>query len=161
MSKIKRTCKHCSKEFETEEKYTKRGHGKYCSLSCAGKDRPPKKPNVSCAYCDKKFYKSKSKINQSKSGLFFCCREHKDLAQRIGGIKEIQPDHYGTSGGRNGYRKLAFKYYPHKCNRCGYDKFSQALQVHHIDEDRNNNELSNLEILCPTCHWEIHLGLVD
>ena len=33
-----------------------------------------------CAYCGKLFYKSKSKISQSKSGLLFCCREHKDLA---------------------------------------------------------------------------------
>jgi 5-methylcytosine-specific restriction endonuclease McrA len=28
--------------------------------------------------------------------------------------------------------------------------------VHHIDRNRNNNDPSNLEILCPTCHEEEH-----
>jgi hypothetical protein len=31
------------------------------------------------------------------------------------------------------------------------------LDKHLIDEDHNNNELSNLCILCPTCHRKITL----
>lgn len=30
------------------------------------------------------------------------------------------------------------------------------LEVHHKDCDRNNNCISNLEILCPTCHVAEH-----
>ena len=30
--------------------------------------------------------------------------------------------------------------------------------VHHIDENREHNELNNLTILCPTCHRKITLG---
>ena len=70
------------------------------------------------------------------------------------------PSHYGTASGKYGYRKLALRELPNKCNRCGYNKFIQALVVHHLDHDRNNNELKNLEVLCPTCHWEHHLGLI-
>ncbi len=42
------------------------------------------------------------------------------------------------------------------CQKCGYAK-DKILQVHHIDENRNNNDLDNLQLLCPNCHFEHHL----
>ncbi len=42
------------------------------------------------------------------------------------------------------------------CERCSYSKF-EILQVHHKNKDRTNNELSNLELICPNCHYEEHL----
>lgn len=158
----------CNKQFQASLTEVKRGNGKFCSKECSLKNTinkakaratNQKLPNVICAYCDIPFYKRQSALKNSKSGLYFCCREHKDLSQRIGGIPEIQPPHYGTSGVNgasvNTYRALAFKSFPHKCLLCGYDKFPQILEVHHKDRDRTNNELSNLELLCPTCH-EVH-----
>lgn len=41
------------------------------------------------------------------------------------------------------------------CERCGYSKY-EILQVHHKDRDRNNNDLENLELICPNCHFEEH-----
>ncbi len=35
------------------------------------------------------------------------------------------------------------------CNRCGTQ---EKLCVHHLDEDRTNNELDNLETVCRRCH---------
>lgn len=52
--------------------------------------------------------------------------------------------------GRN-YREKAFNSYEHKCNRCDYDNVL-ALEVHHKDKNRSNNDISNLEILCANCH---------
>lgn len=153
-----RDCETCGKEFFAEKRYIKRGHAKFCSLKCSSsRSRQPKKSNVTCAFCNKDFYLRPSKVSLSKSGLHFCSRKHKDAAQRIGGIEAIQPNHYGK--GINNYRKRALAHYPNQCNRCGYDKFIQALVIHHIDHDRENNDISNLEVLCPTCHWEHHLGL--
>ncbi len=44
----------------------------------------------------------------------------------------------------------------YKCNTCGCDGNWQngkiSLQIHHIDGDNKNNELSNLIYLCPNCH---------
>ena len=34
-----------------------------------------------------------------------------------------------------------------------------VLEVHHIDENRNNNDISNLVILCPICHKYLTLHL--
>ena len=41
------------------------------------------------------------------------------------------------------------------CERCGYNKH-EILQVHHNDKDRSNNDLDNLELICPNCHYEEH-----
>ena len=41
------------------------------------------------------------------------------------------------------------------CERCSYNKF-EILQVHHKNRDRNNNDLKNLELVCPNCHFEEH-----
>ncbi|MCC6934479.1 MAG: HNH endonuclease [Candidatus Yanofskybacteria bacterium] len=41
------------------------------------------------------------------------------------------------------------------CERCGYDK-PEILQVHHKDRDRSNNDLANLALICPNCHYEEH-----
>ena len=51
------------------------------------------------------------------------------------------------------YSKGAFKHYGRKCNRCPR---KTLLLVHHIDENRNNNNLDNLEVLCKRCHQEHH-----
>ena len=41
------------------------------------------------------------------------------------------------------------------CKDCGCTKFSY-LEVHHKDENRNNNVLENLEIYCHSCHLALH-----
>lgn len=155
MKLINKKCLTCDTDFEARLSEHNRGGGNYCSLSCSSKKIRNKEPNVTCSYCLDKFYKSKSKINKSKSGLVFCCREHKDLAQKLNsGITGLQPSHYGT--GITNYRKIAFENKELKCNRCGYDKHQVVLHVHHIDRDRTNSHLDNLEILCPTCHEVDH-----
>lgn len=41
------------------------------------------------------------------------------------------------------------------CELCGDN---EPLNVHHIDEDRNNNKLDNLLVLCKSCHSKQHRG---
>ena len=53
--------------------------------------------------------------------------------------------------GLSGCVREAFKHYPQKCNRCGYNN-RQALLVHHKDRNRKNNRIENLEIICRNCH---------
>ena len=43
----------------------------------------------------------------------------------------------------------------HVCERCGYTQY-EILQVHHKDRNRENNELLNLELICPNCHASEH-----
>ena len=42
-----------------------------------------------------------------------------------------------------------------KCEKCGSTIWNEKpipLQLHHIDGDRTNNMLENLQVLCPNCH---------
>jgi len=43
-----------------------------------------------------------------------------------------------------------------KINACWHCGETDKLVVHHIDGDRNNNELGNLIPLCKSCHTKIH-----
>lgn len=152
---ISRQCDYCQVEYQAEARYLNRGQGRFCSRSCSSRAQTRVRPNTAtCAYCGITFNKPKSSIASSKSGLVFCSRKHKDLAQRIGGLKEIQPSHYG--GSKSDYREVAFDSYPAECCRCGYSNHPEILEVNHKDCDRKNNSADNLEILCPNCHAEFH-----
>jgi len=146
---IKVKCSNCNKSFLKALRFIKPGVKNYCSPKCASAGLR-KRITLKCAICDKLFERVLSKIKNSKSGLYFCSRTCKDKAQRINGYKEIQPFHYGKSI-RN-YRSIAFSKYDMKCEICGYNTRPEILEVHHIDRNRKNNELSNLIILCPNCH---------
>lgn len=160
---------HCeihNYDFETKYENVSRDNRKHhvCPI-CQQEDRDLKNSDkwteVICAYCNQKFKKRISKLEDSKSGLYFCCREHKDLAQRIDSgqdFNDMRPDHYGSIVSGSSYRKIAFRNYPHKCAICGWNEDEDILQVHHIDENRSNAKLENLIILCPTCHQKLTIG---
>lgn len=159
MKTIEKKCTQCDRSISVRLVDHNRGHGKFCSRECSrrsqlGQIRKLSEPNCSCASCGKAFYRTLSKKRNSKSGLQFCDRHCKEQAQKLGGLRSIQPPHYGS--GAVDYRKLAFDAYPHQCSRCGYSKCLTALEVHHKDRDRSNNALANLEILCRNCHCEVH-----
>ena len=162
MKTISQICKECKEIFQAQSREVNRGNAKYCSKKCSKigvskthleRNAKINIPNVECSYCHVMFYKNNSKKKTSKSNLHFCCREHKDLAQSY--IKEIQPHHYGT--GVTKYRDKAFKNLPNYCAICGYAN-KYALEVHHIDRNRTNNDISNLLILCANCHTLEHKG---
>jgi hypothetical protein len=44
--------------------------------------------------------------------------------------------------------------HPPICERCG--ESSQGLHVHHKDQNHDNNEETNLELLCASCHSKHH-----
>lgn len=48
------------------------------------------------------------------------------------------------------------------CQRCGEQRkrWGHSLHVHHIDENKLNNEAANLISLCATCHRRVHAGEV-
>lgn len=125
----------------------------YCNPQCSSVQLKTK-VEVVCAKCSNIFLKRPSAIQASKSGLTFCSRKCKDDAQRlVNGFGALHPDHYGST---NRYRDIAYRVFPRKCMACSFfDEYPELMQVHHIDSDRNNNDISNLAVLCPTHHWAI------
>lgn len=52
---------------------------------------------------------------------------------------------------------------PHSCEVCGVSEWQgrpAPLELHHLDGNRNNNLLVNLQIICPNCHaqTDTHAG---
>ena len=86
---IIRNCNKCKGEYLATPAYLKRGEGIYCSKKCAidasRKKRIHHENNVNCAICGVGFYKKPSHLILSKSGLYFCSKEH----QREAVIKKI------------------------------------------------------------------------
>lgn len=44
------------------------------------------------------------------------------------------------------------------CNVCKINKWLDQplkLQINHINKDKNNNYIDNLEFLCPSCHYQV------
>lgn len=58
--------------------------------------------------------------------------------------------HYAKNLAKRHFKK-------NECLICGY---RISTDVHHWDEDKNNNSPDNLILVCPNHHREIHLGLL-
>jgi hypothetical protein len=149
-------CKQCNQLFEARLADRKRGLALFCSRDCFGlSKRGPRVSHASnclCAFCGTPFFRVPSKMGNSKHRVYFCSRKCKDSGQRLGGIKEIMPAHYGRGSGQYTYReKIAIE----KCARCGFND-ARALVVHHKDRNRLNNVIGNLECLCCNCHSVEH-----
>ena len=60
-------------------------------------------------------------------------------------------------------RLFAEGYKEKKCERCGIvDWMGEEItfHLHHKDGKHNNNELNNLQVLCPNCHSQTEIMLV-
>ena len=145
-------CDYCNKEFNLPRylynKRLKRNNKIYCSKKCSYEGS---KKIVKCKFanCGKEIYKQPHKIKQSISGNVFC--SHSCSSSYNNTFREK----YSV----NTYRRIAFEKYEHKCALCGWNEDERILEVHHIDENRKNNKLNNLIILCPICHRYLTLHL--
>lgn len=147
-------CDHCGSTFL--KAINRVSDKNYCTVECAHHART-NRVVVTCSGCHTDIQRARNELTKSKSGLYFCSRSCKDEAQRIGGIKEIQPPHYGTKTNRV-YRDIAFTHYKPECVICGFDK---VIHVHHIDGNHTNDCPSNLIPLCPNHHGMAHMTLYE
>ncbi len=145
-------CGICDKNFYVKPSHQKLGWGKYCSLECRSKSQLKGK-FFNCLVCKKEFYRSPSKIKHSKSGNFFCSK-----ACHMGwkNSQAIEERHPNWSGGTQAYRNILKRSGRKRyCTGCKISD-KRVLVVHHIDQNRKNNDLSNLAWLCQNCHHLIH-----
>lgn len=147
--KITLKCEDCGNIWDTLAQsviYNKYKH--YCP-NCG----ITKRINLKCSYCGKEIQRRPSDIKSNKSGYFYCSRECGNLHKNQLRLES------GEWKNSNNYRKKAFDNYEHKCAVCGWNEDERVLEVHHIDENREHNNLENLCILCPICHKKITLHL--
>lgn len=140
-------------------------------------------PNIECIICGNLTYKRPAEI-QRNNGRVFCsqicygvsCRKEKPCTV-CGALILASANKKTCSRGCSNKHRIGIRYKVNApkdkvksqrslkirllkqrgmyCEKCNHDKY-QILQVHHKDRNRKNNELENLELVCPNCHAEEH-----
>ncbi|MEX2029204.1 MAG: HNH endonuclease [Candidatus Paceibacterota bacterium] len=114
----------------------------FCTLECYGISQ---RKEIPCAICKKPILAGLNKKTCSRS----CAN-----VQRTG-IKYHLGSPRDKVKSQQALKIRLLKERGKKCERCDYDKY-EILQVHHKDKNRNNNNLENLALICPNCHYEEH-----
>ncbi len=137
------TCFVCGKKIYRRPTQIASGNV-YCSLQCCGQDQQKKQP---CKICGKIYVGSKATCsracaNTARAGIQYTKENKFNKAYRGTLLKEAVANERGG-----------------KCERCNEDNYA-ILQIHHKHERHKggNDQLTNLEILCPNCHASHHLG---
>ena len=147
-------CGQCQKTFMKERKdfnsNLKKGYKNYCSKECETLGKQ-KQIYFTCDNCGVECSCSQSSYNKSKSGLHFC-------SQSCAATVNNSLCRKNYKNGMSTYRERALEYYPNECSVCGYN-IVEVLEIHHKDCNRTNNDLENLDILCPTHHTEYQIGI--
>lgn len=119
-------CKFCGKVLDNPR-------NTFCNSSCAASyNNQHRKPMSE---------ETKEKISQSLRG------------EKIKNKKETKNVSVKATTVKNRLLKEGLKEY--KCEICGISEWNGkeiTLQLHHINGDRNDNRIENLQILCPNCH---------
>ena len=146
-------------------------------------ERYSRNPNTNCIVCQKPIYRRPFEI-QKNEGRVFCsivcygvsCRKEipcvicgklilsgmnkKTCSRGCANVLRtgIKYKQNSTRSKVKSYQSLKLRLLMQRgkvCGRCGYNKH-EILQIHHKDKDRSNNNLDNLELICPNCHFEEH-----
>ena len=162
----KRNCVKCSKEFET----TKSDEKIFCSQSCSAVYNnqkrskkiyidKPKRVYVkripiekNCLSCKKELSFDGKSRKQSKFCSNIC--QSNFVKNKI--FEKIENGDV-TLNTRQ-YKNYLIHKHGEKCMECGWNKTNTysnkiPIELEHIDGNSENNELSNLKLLCPNCHY--------
>lgn len=134
-------CKFCEYEWSEKKK-----NPKSCPRCKKRFDR--RNVTLSCNTCGEPFQRI---VYDSVKKPCFCSVEcsrihHKDSISNTG--------HPNWKGGKTKIweeiRQQVLKRDEFKCRKCGEDK--KSLSIHHIDKNKENNDIDNLITFCGTCH---------
>lgn len=148
-------CNNCKKEFECENKRynwsVKNNKPLYCSKKCFHKSRVGRIIDK-CYTCNKSISRQLNQVKKSKSGKLFCS---KSCSVSFNNKLRIWEDHPNFKHGIGSYRNRKLQISKMECERCKISD-KRVLQVHHKDQNRKNNKIENLELLCANCHLIEH-----
>jgi len=137
------TCVVCHKHIYKRPCEIERNKGRvYCGMNCYGISCRKETP---CVVCGKPILAGRHKIS--------CSRACANIYRARVGYKYNKPR--DKVKGQRALKLRLLETRGRVCEKCGYNKY-EILQVHHKDKDRSNNDIENLELICPNCHCEEH-----
>lgn len=159
-------CKKCDfdadsvSEIGNHTKWTHNRDKQYTKCKyCDGKFQlgTVKKHELGCMINPTNYTECKECSSQIKPHLTFCnnsCSAKYNNRMGKTGYKRMMIDNNGIHPNVNldvesRYREICFEKYDPKCVICGWDI---SVDVHHIDNNHNNNDVDNLVPLCANHH---------
>lgn len=141
----KRKCLECDIEFETTKGNPKKFCGNSCSASHNNKLREKKKYG-DCLNCG-------DYLNR-KDGTY-CSSSCQHEFRRKQKFELIENGDISLSS--RWYKKYLIHIHGEKCMECGWCEVNQysgkiPIELEHVDGNSENNDLSNLKLLCPNHH---------
>jgi hypothetical protein len=100
-----------------------------------------------CLQCGKDFYVMPCYVGKKKFCSFECFRTY------ISNPEGWHNVHFSVGN----WSKSSLIKEIGKCEMCGCNDVS-ILLVHHKDGNHKNNKKENLQLLCPNCHFKIHMN---
>lgn len=140
MTKIKRVCKQCGKEFHAYKSQVLKGKAKFCSISCGTTFRnltanPARNPAVR-----KKISENHADVSGAKNPMY----------GKRGKLAPAYVDGRAAAKLSAPYQRILWAAGTEKkCALCGA---VENIHVHHKDHNHKNNALENLMYLCVKCH---------
>jgi hypothetical protein len=152
-------CEICKKEFYIPQ--CRFHNAKYCSYECSKhKKFEGLRHLYNCVTCGKECESPPSRRNTRKK---YCSRDCRDVCTKD---REQQRLEYNANRKLNGnwrtssvtLKKYVLSIKLPICEVCGFKEHICCIEIHHIDEDRDNNDLSNIKVVCCNCHRRHHRG---
>jgi hypothetical protein len=163
MSKIRNgkvlKCMACTKDFYVPQ--YRLLTAKFCSLECQNHNQYDKYV-YSCTNCKKEVITSPSRRNYKKKFCSMECSRFNALTaiERRKKQKAITKLSRSATSSRS-LRKNIFRVKEAKCEICNYQEYDFCIDLHHIDNNPNNNTLENIAFLCVICHRKLHKGIIN
>lgn len=114
-----------------------------------------------CGHCEIHLgYKPNSRIKNHNSWMKGLTRKtdkrvDKLISERELKLEDILSNKIPCQSNRLKWKLIDKGYKERRCEKCGITEWLEnpiPLELHHKDGDKNNNNLDNIEILCPNCH---------
>lgn len=172
-----KNCLVCNKQYYTTKCNQK---SKFCTKSCAAKfnntlrgklevktDSALKsqynygKHTKKCIHCSNEFSGCYTAVKKRKYCSFKCSSEHRKQQTWLpkeqlidNGITKLSEN---IESNNSIFKQYLIKKFGAKCMKCNWNNVNiytgrVPIELEHKDGDCTNNNLSNLELLCPNCH---------
>lgn len=143
-------CVVCSKDFTS-----KISTRQCCSKKCSYELRRVRSGNVKrvCLNCNNTVTAYKGKYCSNKCQKDYEWKQVKILIE----LDTNNTLNVGLETRNTYYKRYIIEKRSPKCEECGWSKVNQftgriPVELEHVDGNCTNNKLSNLKLLCPSCH---------